>query len=98
MQVAYHLLCAVSSRFRGEMATSHTEAAIAEKIATDYGDIRVVASVMATTRSLVAGALGQWDEMEREATRGREDVRLCQIARNWRLHFLYFQARARLQR
>jgi len=89
------VLHGVTKRFRGELKEGLHEIHQALKIAMDCGDLRVMTSAVATNEALVAAAENRWNDMDDAARTGLDEVRMGQIARNWRLHFLYFQARAR---
>lgn len=81
---------------RGDFDGVLVDADRATEIAFRFGKVQLVTGSMFTSYAAVAGVRGDWAAMDHAAAQGCDDTRHGQIARNWRLHYLQFQARARL--
>jgi DNA-binding CsgD family transcriptional regulator len=91
----YHLLNASCFLSRGDLAAAEREGELALAIARDCGQIVLVRAALCTTFALIAAGRARWADMESWCVEGLDDNKYGQIARNWRLHYLYLQARAR---
>jgi DNA-binding CsgD family transcriptional regulator len=65
------------------------------EIANDCGQLATILVALCTTLIIAAGIRNDWATMDKWAVEGGDEAKYGQIARNWRLHYLYFQARAR---
>ena len=92
---SYHLLNGAVLLHRGDMAGADREAEQALAIARDCGQIVLVIAALCTSLAVTAAASNRWADMEAWATDGLDETKYGQITRNWRLHFLFLQARAR---
>lgn len=92
---ACHLLSSSVLINRGDMVAAEREAERALAIARDCGQIVLVTAALCTTFSVIAAAQGRWAAVESWSTDALNEDKYGQITRNWRLHYLYMQARAR---
>jgi DNA-binding CsgD family transcriptional regulator len=79
----------------GDMAGAEREAELALAIARDCGQIVLITAALCTTFAVTAAAQGRWAVMDFWSTDALDVDKYGQIARNWRLHYQYLQARAR---
>lgn len=91
----YHLLNGAVLLYRGCIVEADREHERALKIGRDCGQITMIAAALCTSFAIAAAAQGRWADMEAHASEGLGDTKYGQITRNWRLHFLCIQARAR---
>ena len=80
---------------RGCVVEADREHERALKIGRDCGQVTMIAAALCTSFAMAAAAQGRWADMEAHASEGLDDTKYGQITRNWRLHFLFIQARAR---
>ena len=71
------------------------QAELALAIGRDCGQIVLITAALCTTFAVIAAARGRWEVMDFWATDALDVDKYGQIARNWRLHYQYLQARAR---
>src|SRR5262249_44733249 len=71
------------------------EAALASAAGRFCGRFALIPAALCTTFSVIAAAQGRWAAMESWSTDAQNAEKYGQISRNWRLHYLYLQARAR---
>ena len=91
----YHLLNGAVLLHRGCVVEADREHERALKIGRDCGQVTMIAAALSTSFAMAAAAQGRWADMEAHASEGLDDTKYGQITRNWRLHFLFIQARAR---
>lgn len=91
----YYMLTSVVMLNRGDIAGAHRDAEKSFAIARDCGQILLLSAALCTTFALTAAARGDWTNMEFWSSDSLEHNKYGQIMRNWRLHSLYLQARAR---
>lgn len=94
-QATFHLLNGAVLVHRGYMVEADREHELALKIGRDCGQVTMIAAALCTSFAIAAAAQGRWADMETHASEGLDDNKYGQITRNWRLHFLFLQARAR---
>jgi ATP/maltotriose-dependent transcriptional regulator MalT len=94
-QAFYHLLHGCTLLNRGDMDAANREADRALAIARECGQIVLVIAALCTSFAIIAAARGDWALMDSASTEGVDEGKHGHISRNWRLHFLFFQARAR---
>ena len=91
----YHILNSAVLAHRGDVATAETEAQRSMSIAQDCGQVSLIQAALYINFCLVSACHGDWQSIDHWTTLGCDESRHGQIARVWKLHFLYFQARAR---
>ena len=91
----YHILNSAILVHRGDIATGESEAERSMSIALKSGQFSLIQVALYINFCLVFAARGDWDSMDRLLTQGCDESRFGQIIRVWKLHLLYFQARAR---
>jgi LuxR family transcriptional regulator, maltose regulon positive regulatory protein len=89
----YYLLHSAVLIHRGDVEGGEHEAHMAEAIGRD-GQISIIVAALCTSFAISAASRGDWEEMNRRSLGGLDETQHGQIARNWRLHSLYFRARA----
>jgi LuxR family maltose regulon positive regulatory protein len=92
---SYHLLSGAVLLIHGDMEGAEREAELALAIGRDCGQIVLITAALCTTFAVIAAAQGRWAVMDFWATDALDVDKYGQIARNWRLHYQYLQARAR---
>ncbi len=92
---AYHLLNGAVLLHRGDMDEAEREAKLSHAIASEHGQIVLLIAALCTSRAVTAAAQNRWDDMDAWSSDGLDETKYGQITRNWRLHFLFLQARAR---
>ncbi len=93
----YYLLQGATRIYRGDPADADRNAERALAIARDCGQVVMVISALGTSFAVTAAMSGRWADMEAWATDGLSETKYGQITRNWRLHYLLLEARARWQ-
>ncbi|MEI9811485.1 MAG: LuxR C-terminal-related transcriptional regulator [Acidobacteriota bacterium] len=91
----YHLLKTGVYANRGDVARTLASSEESMAYCRRCGKHALIEAALCTSFSLVACAKGDWADLEFWATEGLDEMKYGQIPRNWRLHSLYFQARAR---
>jgi len=92
---SYHLLSGAVLLNHGDLVGAEREAELALAIARDCGQIVLITAALCTTFAVIAAAQGRWAVMDFWSTDALDVDKYGQIARNWRLHYQYLQARAR---
>ena len=90
----YYTLLGATLMDRG----AYAEAKEANRMALALGekrDLSVVISALRVSMCTTSLCESRWADVEQESTQGLNESEYGQIARNWRLLFLYFEARAR---
>jgi LuxR family maltose regulon positive regulatory protein len=91
----YHVINSAILIHRGDIATGDTEAKRSMSIAQNCGQVSVIQVALHINFCLVDAARGDWDSVDRWSTLACDESRYGLVSRAWKLHFLYFQARAR---
>jgi LuxR family maltose regulon positive regulatory protein len=91
----YYMLNSAVLLNRGDMDGAYRDARKSFAIASDRGQILLLNVALSTNFRLTAAARGDWADMEAWSNDCLEHDKYGQIMRNWRLHSLYQQARAR---
>ena len=92
---SYYALNSSVLLHRGNMQAADRDALRAVEIARECGHLAATLASLCMNFILTAASRGDWADVERWATQGADESRHGQFARNWRVHFLVFQARAR---
>jgi DNA-binding CsgD family transcriptional regulator len=91
----FHLFRGGVRLHRGDFAGAEQDTQRAVEIAHQFGAVTLVMGSMTTAYIILAVIRSDWATMDSWTINGADESKHGQIARNWRLHFLQFQARAR---
>jgi LuxR family maltose regulon positive regulatory protein len=91
----YHIFNSAVLFDRGDTIGSYSDAEKAFSIARQSERMLLLGAALCTNFWLIAAARGDWTAMEAWSNESLEHDKYGQVIRNWRLHSLYQQARAR---
>ena len=91
----YHMFNSAILINRGDIEGAFADAQNAWSVAREPGQSLLLSAALGTNFWLIAAARGDWTAMETWSNDSLEHDRYGQVMRNWRLHSLYQQARAR---
>src|SRR5262249_2630623 len=91
----YYMFTSAVLIYRGNAEAAHVDATRAAEIARNCGQISIILAALCTTFADIALMRGDWEEAYRVSLPGNDEALHGAIARNWRLHGLYFLARAK---
>jgi LuxR family maltose regulon positive regulatory protein len=90
----YYLLLSGVNIYRGDFDAADQHAELAESLAKASGRVSVILAALRTTVAFTHASRANWQAVNEAAAWGGNEAIYGQIARNWKLHSLHFQARA----
>jgi ATP/maltotriose-dependent transcriptional regulator MalT len=90
----YYMLHSAVHLHRGNFEAGVKEARLAEAYGRSSGQVSMILAALCTNFALEAAFRSDWDSMYQWALPAGDEALHGQIARNWKLHSLQFQARA----